>query len=156
MNPKESDENTDFESSYDERSTESENDSILDESFIENNQFSVPKSPILESAVGFDSDTPAHSYNSNDSFAAKYLIHVPKPPETPVFEPQLFNSNENLDVAEDLQLNHEQLTEINFSGSNLLPPSVFSSKHFTHTKIMDKLAIYKKFAGYPRENGSNF
>jgi hypothetical protein len=83
----------------------------------------------------------AHSYNSNDSFAVKYLIHVPKPPETPVFEPQLFNSKENLDFAEDLQLNHEQLTEINFSGSNLLPSSVFSSKHFTHTKIMDKLAI---------------
>ena len=152
MNPKESDENTDFESSYDERSTESENDSILDESFIENNQFSVPKSPILESAVGFDSDTPAHSYNSNDSFAAKYLIHVPNTPETPVFEPQLFNSNENLDFAEDLQLNHEQLTEIHVSGSNLLPPSLFSSKHFTHTMYLIFIRPLLEYAGEVWDN----
>ncbi|CAC5394396.1 unnamed protein product [Mytilus coruscus] len=108
-------------------------------------------------------ETPITRSDSDSSFADKYL--VVQTPETPEIDPiQPYFTKTVLSHAEideqivsarqNIKFNSESLKKVTFSTST--PSIINSSSKYRSIAVMEKLGTCRKFAGYPKDNGTKF
>ncbi|CAC5380571.1 unnamed protein product [Mytilus coruscus] len=108
-------------------------------------------------------ETPITRSDSDSSFAEKYL--VVQTPETPEIDPiQPYFTKTVLSHAEideqivsarqNIKFNSESLKKVTFSTST--PSIINSSSKYRSIAVMEKLGTCRKFAGYPKDNGTKF
>ncbi|CAC5402261.1 unnamed protein product [Mytilus coruscus] len=108
-------------------------------------------------------ETPITRSDSDSSFAEKYL--VVRTPETPEIDPiQPYFTKTVLSHAEideqivsarqNIKFNSESLKKVTFSTST--PSIINSSSKYRSIAVMEKLGTCRKFAGYPKDNGTKF
>ncbi|VDI67440.1 Hypothetical predicted protein [Mytilus galloprovincialis] len=124
--------------------------SVLSDTFLSKNCFGETYTPISRS-------------DSDSSFAEKYLmVQTPETPEIDPIQPYFTKTvltpadidEQLVSARQNIKCNSENLKKVTFSTST--PSIINSSSKYRSIAVMEKLGTCRKFAGYPKDNGTKF
>ncbi|CAG2215851.1 unnamed protein product [Mytilus edulis] len=107
--------------------------------------------------------TPISRSDSDSSFAEKYLmVQTPETPEIDPIQPYFTKTvltpadidEQLVSARQNIKFNSENLKKVTFSTST--PSIINSSSKYRSIAVMEKLGTCRKFAGYPKDNGTKF